>query len=90
MIKKSIIIFFLLTSFVQAVEIKKSINGETNFSQSKQKSLITTLNNEYKLTVYEERSKKYIIYFAGKISIDYDHFGKEIKTNAFTTFGIDF
>lgn len=90
MIKKTILLFFTLSTFVQAVEVKKSINGETNYYQSKQKSLITTINNEYKVTVYEESSEKYIIYFAGKISIDYDHFGKEIKTNAFTTFGIDF
>jgi hypothetical protein len=90
MIKRLVVLFFLLTQISNAIEIKKSLSGETNYSQSKQKSLITTLNNEYKLTVYEEKNKKYIVYFAGKISIDYDHFGKEIKTNAFTTFGIDF
>ena len=88
--KKLFILFLILSSHANAIEIKKSLYGETNFSQSKQSSLITTINNEYKLNFYEERNKKYIVYLAGKITMDYDHFGREIKTNAFTTFGIDF
>lgn len=66
------------------------IYGETQYSKNSSETLITSLNFEYQIKLFEPSHKKYKIYFGGKINPDYDHFNNEIKTNVFTTLGIDF
>lgn len=71
-------------------DVDIDIYGNTNYSKDSSESFITTLNFEYQIKLFEPSHKKYMIYFGGKINPDYDHFNNEIKTNVFTTLGIDF
>jgi hypothetical protein len=86
--KKLIFCLLLLSSCCSAIEVK--VSGQTNYAQQHNKSLITTLNAEYKVTLYEPKHKQWLLFLGGKISPDFDHFGREIKTNVFTTLGFDF
>lgn len=85
------IIFFLLIfcSYGKDNNTLK-ITGETDYIQKTNKTLITSLNLEYKIDIYTHPNNIYLIYVGGKISNDYDHFGNELKNNVFTTIGIDF
>ena len=85
---KIIICLVFFSCYCKASDIKFS--GETNYSQQKTKSLITTLNVEYKIKLYEPAHKGWELNLNGKISPDYYYFGKELRTNVFTTLGIDF
>ena len=85
---KIIICLLFFSCYCKASDIK--ISGQTDYSQQKTKSLITTLNAEYKVKLYEPAHKGWELNLNGKVSPDYDHFGKEFKTNVFTTLGIDF
>ena len=49
-----------------------------------------TAESEYSLQLYEPRDKCWSAFLSGKISPDYDLFGNELKTNVFTTLGVDF
>jgi hypothetical protein len=66
------------------------IKGETTFSKNANDSMKTNLHIEYRLPLYESKRGRWSLHIGGKISPDYDHFGKEIKVNTFTTIGIDF
>jgi hypothetical protein len=66
------------------------VYGNTNYSEKESKSLTTNLNLEHKFILHEPNHKKYLIYIGNKLTIDYDHFFKNYKTNTFTTIGIDF
>jgi hypothetical protein len=85
-----ILILFFSLNFLSFGQEPIKIYGDTNYSQYKEKSLVTTINVEYRVHVYENKPKNLIVYLCGKISHDYNHFGTETKTNVFTTFGIDF
>lgn len=85
------LIFFLMTATALCQQTKPyKIFGETNYSQSQDKALGTNLNGEYRVVIHEPKHKDYIVYFGGKITLDYDHFGNELKANTFTTLGVDF
>lgn len=64
--------------------------GETEFSKSSTQSLRTSLYLDYKIVIYEPDHKKYVFYIGGNLNPDYDHFGKTIKINGFTSIGLDF
>jgi hypothetical protein len=82
---------FLISTTALCQEAKSlRLFGETNYSQSQDKALGTNLNGEYRVVIHEPKHKDYIVYLGGKVVLDYDHFGNEIKTNAFTTLGVDF
>jgi hypothetical protein len=81
---------FLNISIISAKELKSNFYGETSISKEKSTYFSTNLNGEYNLQLYEPKHKKWILYLSGKVSTDYDHINNEIKTNVFTTFGIDF
>lgn len=66
------------------------VYGKTTYTQSNTKSLISTINLEYRIKLHEPKHKKWLLFLGGKISCDYDHFGKEMRQNVFTVFGIDF
>lgn len=66
------------------------VTGNTNYSQSQQKKLNTELQFEQQFKIYEPPNKNWTTYLGSKIMVDADHFGNELKTNVFTTFGIDF
>jgi hypothetical protein len=66
------------------------ITGETNYSKSSSESLITSLNFEYKIKLFEPSHQKYMWYIGGTINPDYDHFGKVMRLNGFTNLGIEF
>jgi hypothetical protein len=80
--------FFSQACTVNSKHIK--VRGNTNYTQSQNKSLSTNLNLDYTIPMYETKNKKYLFYIGGTITTDFDHFGNEIKTNTFTTFGVDF
>ena len=85
------LIFFLMTATAFCQQTKPyKISGETNYTQSEDKALGTTLNGEYRVVIHEPNHKYYIFYFGVKITVDYDHFGNELKANPFTTLGVDF
>jgi hypothetical protein len=80
---------FLLSSYAISFE-DIDITGETNYNKQKSESLITSLNLEYKIKLYEPDHKFYMIYLGGTVNPDYDHFGKTVRLNGFTNFGIEF
>jgi hypothetical protein len=85
------LIFFLMTATAVCQQTKPyKISGETNYSQSQDKALGTELTGEYRVVIHEPKHKDYVVYLGGKVVLDYDHFGNEMKTNAFTTIGVDF
>ena len=85
------LIFFLMTATALCQQTKPyKIFGETNYTQSEDKALGTTLNGEYRVVIHEPKHKDYIVYVGGKVVLDYDHFGNELKANTFTTLGVDF
>jgi hypothetical protein len=86
---KKITLCLLMFSY-SCYAFEVNVSGQTNYTQQKSKSLITSLNAEYKVKLYEPDHKEWILFLGGKINPDFDHFGKEIKTNVFTTLGIDF
>lgn len=89
---KLIIVIFLSTLMgCSTVKLKPvKVFGETNYSKKETESLRTSFNIEYQVHLYEPDHKKWLLYIGGKVSPDYDHFGKEIRVNTFTTIGIDF
>lgn len=75
--------------FATDVKITK-VRMESEYIKQHSHSLITKINLEYQVNLYEPLHKKWVLYLGGKLSPDYDHFGNEFKMNAFTTFGVDF
>jgi len=71
-------------------DVKIDIYGDTNFSASETQSMVTNVYIEYTLNLYEPDHKKWGLFIAGKVNPAYDHFGQEIKMDAFTVLGIDF
>lgn len=88
MFKKLLLLAFFGMFSLHASEIK--IDGQTNYTQQQDKTLITSFNVNYRVDLYEPRHKMWVVYLGGKINPDYDHFGNELKTNVITTLGIDF
>jgi len=88
MFKKLLLLAFFGMFSLHANEIK--IDGQTNYTQQQNKTLITSFNVNYRVDLYEPVHKMWVVYLGGKINPDYDHFGNELKTNVFTTLGIDF
>lgn len=81
----------LTCSSLFAISIEDTgITGETNYSKSSSQSLVTSLNFEYKIKIFEPDHKKYMWYVGGTVNPDYDHFGKTVKLNGFTNIGIEF
>ena len=89
--KYFIFLFVICSMSLYGIETKPlKIWGDTNYSKQKEDSLTTRLNIEYKFILHEPSHKKWILYIKGILSPDYDHFGKEMKINNFTTLGIEF
>ena len=85
------ILFFLFCSafaFCDGFPLKFS--GNTDYTKQTTSSLITQIDTDYKIVLFEPRHKKWAYTLNGKVSTDYDHFGNEIKVNVFTAFGVDF
>jgi|LauGreDrversion4_2_1035121.scaffolds.fasta_scaffold00402_33 hypothetical protein len=68
----------------------KNISGETNYIKHKNESLVSTINSEYSIPFYTSPCESWALTIGGKLSFDFDHFSNEIKTNAFTTIGLEF
>jgi hypothetical protein len=85
------LVIFLLSATALCQEAKSfKLFGESNYSQSEVKAFGTNVNAEYRVLIHEPEHKGYTVYFSGKVVFDYDHFGNELKTNTFTTIGVDF
>lgn len=89
MSKKIILLFFLLNFESFGFELTK-ISGETNYSKSNSESLNTSLLFEYHIKIYEPKHKKWELHLSGKLNPSYDHFGNEIRMDAFTVLGFGF
>lgn len=92
MTKFIIIGLLLLTVNCNALDFKPvKLSGNTQYTQiGDSKSLFTTIVLKYNFQLYETSDKKFLFYVGGKITTDYNHFGNQIKNNAYTVFGIDF
>lgn len=94
--KKAVAVLLLTTALAYSnneEKIQKPVNlyGDTTYTrEGTQQSLVTTLNLEYKFKLHEPSHKKWQLFLGGKLSLDYDSFGRELKKNAFTVIGIDF
>jgi len=88
--RKILLVILLLVIEKASASEYKNISGETNLIKSKNTSLITTINSEYSAPIYINPSKTWALVLGGKLSFDLDHFSNEIKTNAFTTIGLEF
>lgn len=89
MFKKSILLFLILNFEAFGFELTK-VSGETNYSKSNSESLNTSLLFEYNIKIYEPTHKKWELHISGKLNPAYDHFGNEIKMDAFTVLGFGF
>lgn len=83
------VILLLVIDKSSALEYK-SISAETNYIKHKNESLISTINSEYNIPFYVSSCESWALTIGGKLSFDFDHFSNEIKTNAFTTIGLEF
>jgi len=73
-----------------SVSFASNFTESGKFIQNSSSSLINLNNSEYKIKLFEPNHKTYMWYLGGTIDKDYDHFGKVIRLNAFTNFGIEF
>ena len=64
--------------------------GSTTYSKSQTEKIETHLSLKYRADLHKTADKKYLFYISGKLMTDYDYFGQNIKTQALTSFGIDF
>jgi hypothetical protein len=85
-----LLVFSLNLNAINYEDWETKFYGETRYSKSSSETLRTILNYDYKIKLFEPSHKRYMIHFGGTVSPDYDHFGKTIKVNGFTGFGIDF
>jgi hypothetical protein len=84
-------LFFLFFCLFQSCSYNNlDFYGNTNYEQKESKRMNTSFNLDYTIPLYETKNKKHLYHLGGKLSMDYDHFGNEIKTNTFTTIGLDF
>jgi hypothetical protein len=88
--RKILLVILLLVIKKSSASEYKSISGETDLIKGKNTSLITTINSEYSAPIYINPSKTWALVLSGRLSFDLDHFSNEIKTNAFTTIGLEF
>ena len=84
-----LVILLLVINKSSALEYK-SISGETNYIKQKNESLVSTINSEYSIPFYISPCESWALIIGGKLSFDFDHFSNEVKTNAFTTIGLEF
>lgn len=66
------------------------VTGTTEYIRQTDQSLITTINLDYKIKLFEPADKTHMWFVGGTVVNDYDHFGKTLKVNVFTTFGLEF
>jgi hypothetical protein len=87
----SILLLILFSGTAYGIELKNTqIYGESNYSIQGTEKLSTTMGGDYSLCLYESKSKFWALSLNGKVVIDFDHLNTELKTNVFTTIGIDF
>ncbi len=67
-----------------------NVKGNINYVKGEGESLIARVDLDYKIKLFEPDSELYMWYIGGTIIPDYDCFGKVLKINAFTNFGIEF
>jgi hypothetical protein len=86
-----ITVALLIANLCNAAELKTNkIYGESNYSIQNTQKLSTTMGGDYSFYIYESKSKQWGLSLNGKVIIDFDHLNTELKTNVFTTIGIDF
>jgi hypothetical protein len=88
-----LLMYFLFLASTHAFsfeDVDIDMYGETNYSKQKSQSLITSLNLEYKIKLYEPDHKFYMFYVGGTVNPDYDHFGRTVRLNGFTNLGVEF
>ena len=85
------LLFFLLPTVAFCNFIPPSIfNDQLNNIQINCDRADEELVAEYKLIICKPLHKKWVSYLGGKVTTDCDMFGTTIKTNVFTTIGVDF
>lgn len=85
------IFLFILSQLSYGIEEKeKRIYGNSGYILEETRELLTTINGEYSIYLYQPDSEPWVIVLTGKIVVDIDHLGNEIKSNVFTTLGVEF
>lgn len=82
--------FILWANPLSIDNVDSKFYGSTEYYADTNHGITTNLNGEYKIFIYESPKYPWALSLNGKISVDIDHLGNEIKTNVFTTIGIDF
>ena len=85
-----IVITLLCLGCKTAQIYKPTFTGSTTYSKSQTEKIETHLGLKYRADLYETTNKKYLFYINGKLIVDHDYFGQNVKTGALTSFGIDF
>ena len=88
------IIFFIsfwtiLTTYSQDIN-KLTFQGNINYTEQNNKSLINLLEAEYRVKLWEHPNKKYMIFFGGSIVHDYNIFMRSNKVSGFSQIGYEF
>ena len=86
-------IFLIYSLFIltcKGLDFESKWSGNTDYTNSKSQSMITTIQSDYQIIIHEFKNKKYAITLNGKVNTAHDHFGNEINLDVFTTIGIDF
>jgi len=84
-----IAIFCLLTNKGYSLDLK--FKGDTTYTKKGEyEQLISRFGPEYRLNLHNPSHQKWLIYLGGRITFDYNHFGKELKSNVYTVLGIEF
>ena len=85
------IFLFILSQLSYGIEEKeKRIYGNSGYILDETRELVTTINGEYSVYLYQPDSELWVIVLGGKVVMDIDHLGNEVKTNVFTTLGLEF
>jgi hypothetical protein len=90
--RKTVAAFFFFVASVIAAEKNNNIkfSGNTNYASQQATSLVTRVDADYSILLFEPRHEKWAFSLNGKVSMDYDHFGNETRANVFTTIGVEF
>jgi len=85
------ILIWLFCIYVAACSYQNTrAKGSTNFLHAKEASLTSNFTIEQRIVLYEGSNKSWGVISNNIIDVDYNHFGQEVKTNVFTTLGLEF
>lgn len=64
--------------------------GDTDYQQKSSKTLYTRMGTEYRLQIYEFKSKKNSVFVGGSVETGYDIYQRMMKMNGTVNVGMEF